>query len=106
MTELGFLLELLLNHKLPRSTKEFVTQRVKDVELGQRNIVRAPLVLNAQAQAPSTLAALERQAVEGATVAVVAQNATTQAAMASRAAAISESMSGKVNKDTGRPRKF
>ncbi len=32
MTELSFLLELLLNHKLPKVTKEAVTARVKLVE--------------------------------------------------------------------------
>lgn len=34
MTELSFLLELLLNHKLPQATKKAVTERVKEVEAG------------------------------------------------------------------------
>lgn len=32
MTELTFLLELLLNHKLPQATKRIVTERVREVE--------------------------------------------------------------------------
>ena len=34
MTELSFLLELLLNHKLPKSTREAVAARIKEVEGG------------------------------------------------------------------------
>lgn len=39
-------------------------------------------------------------------VAVIAQTPAAQAAMASRQAAINASLSGKVDKETGRPRKF
>ncbi len=32
MTELSFLIELLLNHELPKPTKDLVAQRIKSVE--------------------------------------------------------------------------
>lgn len=106
MTELGFLLELLVNHKLPKPVKELLLARVKEVELSQRNIQHRPhMVIHPQAigQAASTVAAMERQATEE-PVAVIAQNATTQAAIASRAQAIANA--GQLDKATGRPRKF
>lgn len=107
MTELGFLLDLFLNHKLPKATKELVSSRIKEVEASYS----APRAIPAQTisgvpQAASTIAALERQAREVEPVIAIAQTGATQAAMASRQAAIAESFAGKVNKETGRPRKF
>lgn len=106
MTEFSFLLELLLEHKLPKVTKERVTERIKEIEMAQRNtapaVHRSPTV---QIQAQSTLAAMDRHAAEEPVV-NVAQTPATQAALASRQAAISESLVGKINKETGRPRKF
>lgn len=79
MTELSFLLELLLNHKLPQATKKAVTERVKEVEQGlstthmhvqdtsgfttaqisaQRTLQAIPPHL--VGQAPSTIAAMMR----------------------------------------------
>lgn len=131
MTELTFLLELLLKHKLPLSTKAFVADRIKEVE-GNLN-ARAPIHIAAPQpfvgqvkpaavamQAPSMQRLMEKypDLVPGEApkpepiepnptpVAVVAQTPQTAAAMQSRAEAIAASMSGKVDKVTGRPRKF
>jgi hypothetical protein len=128
MTELSFLVELLLNHKLQKSTKDIIAARLKEVEegYGQRGAYVAPV--KAQpippalvGQAPSTIAAMMRHASvetdqlpipmkasqdDPLPVAVVAQTAATMAAMNSRQQAIGESMAGKVDKTTGRPRKW
>ena len=120
MTELTFLVELLLNHKLQKSTKDMIASRLKEVEEGFAT--RSPLPTQKPAslpahlanQAPSTLAALARHPDLAAQmappdpqpVAIVAQTSATQAAMASRAEAINEAMSGKIDKVHGRPRKF
>lgn len=124
MTELSFLIDLLLNHKLPRSTRDAVAARIKEVEvLASTTVMRIPasvpitpaMLAN---QAPSTLAAMARHAdLPGvvdpgvgprapAPVAVVAQTPAAVAAMNSRSQAIAESMAGKVDKSTGRPRKW
>lgn len=72
MTELSFLLELLLNHKLPKATREAVTARIKDVEmmLGARATAPGPYIAYAPPpaavpahlanQSPSTIAAMMR----------------------------------------------
>lgn len=77
MTELSFLLDLLLNHKLPKATREAVTARIKDVEVRLSSApapapfrttpVTAPafqLPPNMSQQSASTMAALARQAAE------------------------------------------
>lgn len=120
MTELGFLIDLLLNHKLPLSTKTAITTRLKAVEeeLQSRpkqmssmsiNGIPTPISPIVAAQAPSMQAIMARNPdliAPSAPVAVVAQTPAAMAAMASREQAISESMMGKTNKETGRPRKF
>lgn len=121
MTELGFLLELLLNHKLPKATRVAVTERVKEVEgrLGARPVALAPIqnvppqLAN---QSPSTIAAMMKHPdlVQGmavpppppAPVENIAQTPATAAALASRQAAIQEAMSGKPEKGRTSPRKF
>lgn len=66
MTELSFLIELLLNHDLPKATKDLLATRIKEVE---SNLVAKPQQANAYSyvpppkilqQAPSTLAAMAR----------------------------------------------
>lgn len=130
MTELSFLIDLLLNHKLPKPTKEAVAERLKTVEA---NLMFAPMRSLPQAilpqpvgmppQAQSTLAAMARHAaaanepypagvspqVTPATdtpVAVIGQTPAAIAAMNSRQAAISAAISGKPEKGATRPRKF
>ena len=128
-TELSFLVDLLLNHKLPKATKNAVAERLKAVEVGMAPIPfshrpghapSGPVALPAalQGQAASTQAALIRQMQDSSSnqvadqslgptpVAVVAQTPATQQALASRQQAIAESLAGKVDKTTGRPRKF
>lgn len=126
MTELSFLIDLLLNHKLPKTTRDAVAERIKAVEaMGAKGYeipaharaVRDNLV-GGVPQAPSTIAAMARHGIfpvaqtaeelppEPPPVAVIAQTPAAAAALASRQQAINESLSGKVDKQTGRPRKF
>ncbi len=122
MTELAFLLELLLNHKLPRPTKVAVTERIKEVEsklLSPRD-VRSEIPAPSQGfipphligQAPSTVAAMARHPDLAAAleppqpVAVIAQTPAAQAAVAARQEAINSALSGKVEKGRTSPRKF
>lgn len=71
-SELSFLLELLLEHKLQSATKSAISERLKFVENSLRPQpvyvqprIMQPLARTEQpSQAPSTLAAMERQANE------------------------------------------
>jgi hypothetical protein len=128
MTELSFLLDLLLNHKLPKPTREAVTARVKEVEVqlqhpqqqlrpigqvisGIGQVIPPHLV----GQAPSTIAAMMRHgdappaappAEVPAPVAIVGQTPAAQAALLERQAAIAGAISGKPEKGRTSPRKF
>lgn len=121
MTELSFLIDLLLNHKLPKPTKDLIAKRIEDVE--SRMISHAQTmppapnrVSNPNVQAASTLALMAKHGetngyiaqvpIEPETVAVIAQTPQASAAMESRNIAIAESIAGKVDKTTGRPRKW
>lgn len=125
MTELSFLVDLLVNHKLPKATAEVVLARLKEVEvtLAASREIQFPLQPRMQHQVPgplpgppqaaSTMAILARNpdlaaAIPDAPVKVenIAQTPATAAAMASRQKAIAASMAGTVDKETGRPRKF
>lgn len=132
MTELSFLLDLLLNHKLPKATKEAVAQRLKMMATTEVVIpksgtgtfeyrgVNGPTI--GPQQAPSTLAAMARHGdlvvaapqeppAEPVPVAVVAQTAATIAALNARQTAIASAnsagpFSGKPEKGRTSPRKF
>lgn len=129
MTELSFLLDLLLNHKLPTATKVAVTERIREVEsrLVQSPPSRVPppspgfIPPHLANQAPSTIAALARHtdldaSLEQATAptinivaqqpAIVAHNPATQAALNARQEAINLAVSGKPEKGRTSPRKF
>ena len=130
MTELSFLIELLLNHDLPKATKDLLASRIKEVEEKLSNTMQparppiaAPISQNQFSQAPSTLAAMARHAQAGLIppievmpapemppipepVAVIAQTPQAAAAINSRNSAIAASISGKVDKTTGRPKKW
>lgn len=126
MTELSFLLELLLNHKLPKVTREAVTARVKEVEQGlthpysqqARAVPTLPQAVppHLAGQAPSTIAALMRHEGEGkppivpipveAPPPVIAVTPAAQAALAERNALINQAVSGKPEKGRTSPRKF
>lgn len=126
MTELDFLIELLLDHDLQANTKKRLAERIREVgsQVGNDQRPRpavmaprpAPATYQGAPQAASTMAALLRhdgmQAVAPevapppAPVEVIAQTPAAIQAMASRQQAIMASMTGTVNKETGRPRKF
>lgn len=139
MTELSFLIELLLNHDLPKATKELIAERIKEVEaiiflvapgsshavaqqrFAQNQIVQQGIPQARQAQ--STLDAMARHGDVGYTAPIIhaqqlppemppvpveqiAHTPAAAAAMNSRHQAIAEAIAGKVNKETGRPRKW
>ncbi len=120
MTELTFLLELLLNHKLPKPTREAVTARVREVEaalskyevrVGNYSAPTTPGFIPPHliGQAPSTIAAMMKHpdlAAAPQPVAVVAQTPAAQAALAARNEAINQGLSGKPEKGRTSPRKF
>lgn len=113
MTELAFLLDLLLNHRLPAATKAAISERLKEVE---KTLAPNPRVAAVQAvmpqlanQAPSTIAALMKHPdlmEKAVPVEAIAQTPATAAALASREQAIQQAMSGKVEKGRTSPRKF
>jgi len=110
-TELSFLIDLLLNHKLPKSVRDLLSTRIKDVEA---NLNIAPRMQRPQgpAQAASTVALLEKHGplpvIEMPPVPVenIAQTPETASAMISRNQAINDAISGKVEKGRTSPRKW
>lgn len=123
MTELAFLLDLLLTHKLPMATKLVVSERIKEVE--QRLSLPLPSRVAAPAlpqnipphlagQAPSTIAKMMQHPDLAASlaipdpppVAVIAQTPAAMAALNSRAEAIAAAQTGKIEKGRTSPRKF
>lgn len=135
MTELSFLIDLLLNHKLSKATRDAVATRIREVEghfatsLPATSLPRPSLPSHLPPeiakQSPSMQAIMLRNPdlVKGAEsvntvefrgapareepqpVAVIAQNAVTAAAMASRAEAIAAARAGKPDASGGK-RKF
>jgi len=99
MSELSFLIDLLLNHKLHRLTKEAIAARIKEVEENRTPVpqVRVTHPLG-QVQAASTLALMAKHgeipvndipiAPAPQPVAVIAQTPATAAAMQARNEAI------------------
>lgn len=99
MTEIAFLLDLVLNHKMSKEAKEHCIKRIAEVEarLTPQYAAR-PAVRNidAMVQAPSTQALMEAHAV--------AQTPAVAAALQSRAEAIASA--GKAEAGRTSPRKF
>jgi hypothetical protein len=138
MTELSFLIELLLNHDLPKATKDLIASRIKEVETNlQKSHVSeikyqapsqgfqqtTPTVEELRAlhypgikQAPSTIALMQKHGdIASVTTPIIesvvpieqiAQTQATAAAIQSRQQAIAESIAGKVDKISGKPRKW
>lgn len=136
MTELTFLVDLLLNHKLPKLTRDAVAARIKEVEEklatlpGQprhSNVpsISSPIPPHLVGQSPSTIAAMMRHEqaglvvpppaipaapppplLESQSVAVIAQTPAAAAALAERQTAIAVQLSGKPAKGETRPRKW
>lgn len=117
-SEISFLIELLLKHRMPLVTKEIIATRIKEVEArvpfvpaqGIVNTVpKMEKIYAGPPQAASMQAIMDRNpdlVVVPKPVEVVAQTPATIAALNSREQAIAASMAGKVDKETGRPKKF
>jgi CTP:molybdopterin cytidylyltransferase MocA len=124
MTELSFLLDLLLNHKLAKVTRELVVARIREVEVrSQSPAATRPAQTSAAipphlvGQSPSTIAAMMRHEAGGVappiavaplvdTPPVVAQTPAAAAALAARQSVIDSAISGKPEKGRTSPRKF
>lgn len=127
MSELSFLLELLLDHELPKPTKDRLAARIREVEarlpfsitpgLAKFQESANQLVSKQLQQAPSTLALMAKHGDIEVTpppemppvpepVTHIAQTPATAAAMNSRNEAIAQSIAGKIDKVTGRPKKW
>lgn len=62
MSELSFLLILLLDHKLSKPVKDLIKDRIKEIETKpQVKSIQIPILGTIGGQAPSTLANLERE---------------------------------------------
>lgn len=136
MTELSFLIDLLLNHELQKPTKDAIAVRIIEVE-AQITCPAVARVLSSASQitatslpypsgvrqVQSTLDAMARHGEIGHTAPIIhpqqlppemppipvehiAQTQAAAQAMNSRNQAIAESIAGKIDKVTGRPRKF
>ena len=116
MTELSFLIEILLNHDLPKDTKALIATRIKEVE--EKLNKPATISYNTSGfvtQAPSTLARMAMHGdssspipippeAQSVAVDMIAQTPMAAAAMQQRQLV----MDGKKQHDpaTGRPRKW
>lgn len=60
MTEIQFLIDLILNHKLSKEAKDLCTKRIGDVEA---NLTRAPQRIFTPIQPPNTAQAPSMQAI-------------------------------------------
>lgn len=125
MTELSFLLDLLLNHKLSKITKEAIVGRVKEIESRTSSGSWAAIPLSQPqarapktAQSPSTQRILDEMAAEGLIIGSaqpappqdpptqIAQTPAAAAALAARNEAIRIATSGREEKGRTSPRKF
>lgn len=107
MTQIQFLLDLILETKTLTEVRRKCKERIGEVESEmtqpQRQVRQIAPVL---AQSPSTLAALERQAGEAIPQMPVAITGAAQAALAARQQAIAIATSGVEEKGRTSPRKF
>jgi hypothetical protein len=117
MTELAFLVELLLGHKLPKTARDVISARLRELAAMTPMPMQVPRPASVNPtgvqQAASTLANLAKHGdlmpiavPPPEPVVAVAQTPATAAALASRNQAISEAISGKIEKGQTRPRKF
>lgn len=121
MTELSFLIDLLLNHKLAKATKDAIAERIKEVEGAVRpfsqpiNYLKEVVGPAAQGFTPAiltTMKAHDSQPIIPVPYMEIAQTPAAAEAMKHREAlmsgANSASLSSNANLDrnTGRPRKF
>lgn len=131
MSELAFLIDLLLNHRLPKATKDAIAARIKEVECKSSSLpspayarpLPSPVALppHIASQPASTQAAMLKQLAQDGTpitvepqpvapepppVAVIAQTPQAAAALAARNASISQARSGKPLPGETSPRKW
>lgn len=110
MTEISFLIDLFLNHKLPKAVKVLIAERIKGLSTTVMVVPTVPKPLHpfpGAPQAASTMALLEKHPdLIPPAVAVIAQTAAASEAMNSRESAIANAISGKVEKGRTSPRKF
>lgn len=110
MTELSFLLDLLVNHKLTKVTKDAILLRIGQVEMAMHPKMLVPLGSGVVpphlvGQAPSTVAAMMKHEVPAPApvpIEAVAQTPAAAAALAARQEAMNQAMNGKGMS----PRKF
>ncbi len=106
MTELSFLIDLLLNHKLSKEVKKLIADRVREIESAPRTAAHIPAGVppHLVGQSPSTIANLMKD--PPAAPAVVATTPIAASAIASRQAAIAAQLSGKPEPGRTSPRKY
>lgn len=105
MTELTFLVELLLNHRLQKPTRDAVATRIKEVEEAIAHLPpQSPVRPNPIVSSRDVAARHPEMAPEP--VLAIAQTPAAAAALNSRAEAIQSAMSGKPEKGRTSPRKF
>lgn len=121
MTELSFLIKLFLIPDIPCTVRDLLVDRIREVEeklTASTHISYEPIRTQngVPIQAPSTLAAMARHGdivavpimppIPEQPVTQVAQTPMAVAALNTRNQAINESLAGKIDKATGRPKKF
>lgn len=115
MTELQFLIDLLLNHKIQKATKDLIAKRIGEVENGlAQPVVRGiatqslPRLVNGVTQAASTIAAMERHANPDAVPITTPIELAPVAPLPANALATNRIVGGEVNTGRGSrgPRKF
>ncbi len=124
MTELSFLIDLLLNHRLGKATKDLIAMRIK--ELGSPVITSGTVTVLPGTplpqrtftvpQAASTIALMTKHGdippldipapAAPEPVTQIAHTAAAAAAMQARNESINAALSGKVDKVSGKPRKW
>lgn len=108
ISELSFLLEILLEHKLEKETQTAIRDRIKEIESGPRPVFTpansgVQVSRDPHAQAPSILAKYPELGIHPETI---AQTPAAAKALADRQAMIAEAMSGKPPPGQTGPRKL
>lgn len=115
MTELSFLIDLIIHEELPATAKEKILARVTEVEQGYilRPAVNAPFVQGSTVspnmqQSPSTLAAMQRHAMGEQAVPMdqVQNTIAVVGALQARDALIAQATTGKPIPGATGPKKF
>lgn len=109
MSELDFLLELLLNHKLTKPTKDLLQARIKEVQVRPNSMQTSPqgpytMQSNGNMQPMPTMAQAQAVPATQAPGTVVAGNPATQQALRDRAALLNGHASGLNSKGGQNPK--